>query len=222
MKLKVRNWRKFQHYKDRNPPWIKLHFEMLSSRDWVVLDNASRVLAVACMLIASRNDGEIDTCHEGIDYIKRVAYLNCDPDFKPLIKCGFLESASGCKQMLADARPEIETETEKETEKPLVAQKPRDAYSDEFENLWKSRPKRKGTDNKREAFKAYQARIREGHSHDELLNGVKAYREFVKAEGKEGTEFVKMTATLLGPNKHFADDWKPEAPKSENKFRGYV
>ena len=32
----VRNWRKFQHYTDRNPPWIKLHFEMLSSADWVV------------------------------------------------------------------------------------------------------------------------------------------------------------------------------------------
>ena len=113
MTYRVKNWRQFQHYSDRNPPWIKLHFAMLSSSDWVMLDDASRVLAIACMLIASRNDGEVP---DNPDYIKRVAYLNKTPNFKPLIDCGFLECASGCKQMLATARPETETETETETE----------------------------------------------------------------------------------------------------------
>lgn len=28
--FKVRNWEQFQHYKDRNPPWIKLHFALLA------------------------------------------------------------------------------------------------------------------------------------------------------------------------------------------------
>lgn len=113
MKYRVKNWREFQHYKDRNPPWIKLHFSVLSSQDWVTLDDASRVLAIACMLIASRSDGEIDGSEGGLAYIKRVAYLNKVPNLKPLIDCGFLECASDCKQMLADARPETETETEK-------------------------------------------------------------------------------------------------------------
>lgn len=101
--LKVKNWTQFQHYKDRNPPWIKLHFALLSSPDWVMLDDASRVLAVACMLIASRNAGAIP---DDPAYLKRVAYLHRTPDFKPLIECGFLEHASGCKQEQADARPE--------------------------------------------------------------------------------------------------------------------
>lgn len=110
----VTHWRDFQHYRDRNPPWIKLHFSLLSSRDWVMLDDASRVLAIACMLIASRNDGRVPA---DPDYVKRVAYLHKRPDFNPLIECGFLVDASGCKQMLADARPEErqrrgETETE--------------------------------------------------------------------------------------------------------------
>lgn len=113
----VRNWRRFQHYKDRNPPWIKLHFELLASESWVMLDDASRVLAVACMLIASRNNGLVPNSP---DYLKRVAYLNKPPNFKPLIDIGFLESASDCKQMLADARPERETEEETETDnKPI-------------------------------------------------------------------------------------------------------
>lgn len=110
---RVRNWRQFQHYKDRNPPWIKLHFAMLSSRDWVMLDDASRVLAIACMLIASRNDGLI---HNDPDYLRRVAYLS-NVDFKPLIDCGFLEVASETEQMLATARPETEERRgEKETD----------------------------------------------------------------------------------------------------------
>lgn len=100
---RVKNWRQFQHYKDRNPPWIKLHFSLLASEDWVSLDDASRVLAVACMLVASRNEGEIDGSDRGLAYLQRVAYLNKKPNLKPLIECGFLEDASGCKQTLADA-----------------------------------------------------------------------------------------------------------------------
>jgi len=107
MSYRVKNWRQFQHYRDRNPPWIKLHFAMLASTDWVMLDDASRVLAIACMLIASRNEGVIP---DNPAYIKRVAYLNKTPNFKPLIDCGFLEDASNGKRMLADARPETETE----------------------------------------------------------------------------------------------------------------
>ena len=91
----VRNWRKYQHYTDRNPPWIKLHFEILSSPDWVMLADESRVLLVACMLIASRNEGRVPNNPE---YIKRLCYMK-KVAFKPLIDIGFLEYASGCKQL---------------------------------------------------------------------------------------------------------------------------
>lgn len=120
MILRIRNWGQYQHYKDRCPPWIKLHFKLLSSRDWVVLADASRVLAVACMLVASQSDGEPGEFSADPEYIQRVAYLHDTPDFKPLIDCGFLEvvdgvlaDASGCKQKLANRTTEAETEKEK-------------------------------------------------------------------------------------------------------------
>lgn len=117
----VKNWRDFQHYKDRNPPWIKLHFSLLSSEDWVMLDDASRVLAVACMLVASKKEGQIDGSEAGLRYLQRVAYLKKIPDLTPLINCGFLVSASGCKQMLANARPEERrSTTEVLSETPLA------------------------------------------------------------------------------------------------------
>lgn len=110
----IRNWREFQHYKDRNPPWIKLHYALLSSQDWVMLNDASRVLAVACMLLASRSDGQIDGSEAGLAYLQRVAYLNKKPELKPLIDCGFLECASN---LLSNARPETEVQDLTETEK---------------------------------------------------------------------------------------------------------
>jgi len=96
-----------------------------------------------------------------------------------------------------------------------------DEYTQEFEQLWQARPRREGQDNKRKAFKAYRARIREGHTHNELLAGVKAYKRHLESEGKAGTKFVQMTSTFLGPDKHFKDDWaaskgspQPDMPES--------
>lgn len=138
--LKIKNWKKFQHYNDRNPPWIKLHFEILSSTDWVTLNDASRVLAVASMLIASRNDGKVPADPH---YIKRVAYLNTLPNFKPLINCGFFENPQADASTLqADARPETETETySKEIEESINYTKSKKLIFMPFEILpteWKN------------------------------------------------------------------------------------
>ena len=59
MYYKVRNWEKFQHYKNRNPPCVKLHFSLFSSYDWVILTDSERVLALSCVLLASRQQGLI-------------------------------------------------------------------------------------------------------------------------------------------------------------------
>ena len=111
--MRILDWKEFQHYKDRNPPWIKLHSETLTSEYWVSLDDASRVLAVACMLVAARfsTDGSLP---DDPEFIKRFAYLNSTPDFKPLIKCGFIVDDTGCLQdacaTLSSACSETETE----------------------------------------------------------------------------------------------------------------
>lgn len=115
--IRIRNWDKFQHYKDRNPPWIKLHYDILSSRDWVMLDDCNKLLAIVCMLIASRNDGFVPN---DPDFIQRVAYLKKKVDLAPLIECGFLEAdASTRKQMLADDTTEERREEERRGEVPF-------------------------------------------------------------------------------------------------------
>lgn len=148
--LKVRNWEQFQHYKDRNPPWIKLHFALLSSEDWVTLDDASKLLAVVCMLVASRNNGMIPN---NPAYLKRVACLDRLPKLKPLIDCGFLEipqadaSAVQAHDSAAQAvaRPETETDTEKkeslsETSSDQPPKTKKQVYPEAFEAFWKAYP----------------------------------------------------------------------------------
>ena len=109
---RIKNWGEFQHYKDRNPPWIKLHFSILTSLDWVSLDDASRVLSIACMLVASRHEGFVP---DDSKYIERIAYLNKKPNFEPLVKCGFLvKVGSPLDNPLSENREETETETETE------------------------------------------------------------------------------------------------------------
>lgn len=94
-------------------------------------------------------------------------------------------------------------------------------YTPEFEDAWKAYPKRKGGNPKPKAAKAWSARLREGHTPEELKAGVVRYSRWVKAEGKEHTEFVQQAATFFGPNKAFQDDW--EIQKSGNDpFAGAI
>ena len=182
MMYSIKNWSKYQHYKDRNPPWIKLHFELLTSPDWVMLDDASRVLSVAIMLIASRNDGRIDCSPNGLAYLKRVAYLNTDPDISPLVATGFLvpqADACGCKQMQADVRPETETEAETEAEAEERRERERRACAEDFNALYQSRP----SGPLMTAEGAYYQAIEAGATHEVLMA---RWPEYCRRQEKNG------------------------------------
>jgi hypothetical protein len=55
--MKIRNWSKFQHFKDRKPPWVKLYRDVLDDMEWYELDPLASKVLVMCWLIASEDDG---------------------------------------------------------------------------------------------------------------------------------------------------------------------
>jgi len=125
MKLKPKNWSKFQHYNHRTPPWIKLHRDLLNNRDFMGLDLASKGLAPLLWLLASESpDGTFDASTEELVFRLRVSTKDVMSGLKPLIDKGFFEVVQGdastvlapCLQHATSER-ERETETEKETEK---------------------------------------------------------------------------------------------------------
>lgn len=54
MILVITKWDELQHYKDRDPTWVKLYRDLLSSEAWVLGTDASRLVQVASMLLAAR------------------------------------------------------------------------------------------------------------------------------------------------------------------------
>src|ERR1019366_3474678 len=60
-KMKIKNWHKFQHFKDRRPPWIKLYRDLLDDPDWHELNGDCVKLLVNLWMLASE-----DKTHQGI------------------------------------------------------------------------------------------------------------------------------------------------------------
>ena len=92
-------------------------------------------------------------------------------------------------------------------------------YSPAFEEAWQAYPKRSGGNNKLSAFKAWNARIKQGVKPETMLEGVKRYAAFMASEGKIGTSFVKQAATFFGPDKHFDEAWLVETPANRPPTR---
>lgn len=82
-------------------------------------------------------------------------------------------------------------------------------YSAEFEAAWASYPRRSGGNPKPRAWKAWRARLAEGHTPETIIAGIKRYAAYIRATGKEGTEYVKQAASFLGPDLAFLEGWRP-------------
>lgn len=59
MAVRVKNWTKFQHFKDRRPPWVKLYRDLLDDIEWNRLEGEAAKALVLLWLIASEDDGEL-------------------------------------------------------------------------------------------------------------------------------------------------------------------
>jgi len=102
MILRPKNWSEYQHYKDRNPPWIKLHRDLLNDRDFMCLPLASKAIAPLLWLLASEaKNGEFNADVVELTFRLRMTTKEVNDGLKPLINKGFFVDASG---MLADCK----------------------------------------------------------------------------------------------------------------------
>lgn len=120
--LRVKNWENFQHYKDRSPPWIKLHRDLLRDYEFRCLQDASKLHLMLIWLLASQMDNKIPS---DVDFIKEQIGVKGNIDFKELIDKGFLvddsKTLAVCKQVaIVETETETETEEEKKEVNPLL------------------------------------------------------------------------------------------------------
>jgi len=117
--IRIPNWTRFQHYKNRNPPWIKLHKQLLDDPEWGALPGGAAKLLIELWLLASEtDDGCLQLDSTTLAWRLRRDSTEVADHLQTLAQHGLVEDASTmlapCKQ---DARPEVETEREKEESK---------------------------------------------------------------------------------------------------------
>ena len=246
--FRIKNWSRFQHYRDRNPRWIKLHGEILSSVDWIKLHQAQdRLLMIICMLIAARNsDGLVP---DDPEYVRGLAYLHVVPNFKPLIDCGFLIPVADASAMQADAsidpnkangtdvqadasntlasaRPEKEREGEREGEKNILIKQRQKITNENFETFWRSCPKKVG-------------KLKARHAYDKALKAtapetlVTAMRRYAASRAGQDEAYTLHPSTWLnqgrwmdesGPHKSFGglSEEEQQAERDNLKRMGVI
>ena len=115
-----------------------------------------------------------------------------------------------------DSHTQTHTHTQTEEKNPTAVAK-RDAPT-WFPDFKAAYPKRGGDQPWRSAGRSASARLAEGHTPTEFIEGAKRYAAYIRAVGKEGTEFVKQASTFLGPDKPFLEPWDLPATKADARF----
>lgn len=114
--MKIKNWSKFQHFKDRRPPWVKLYRDLLDDMEWHDLDPLSSKVLVTLWLLASEDDEQ----QGKLPNIKTLSWrlrlpqeqvLNCINKLSHWLEQDDINLISSGHQ---DDLPETETEKEKE------------------------------------------------------------------------------------------------------------
>ena len=110
--LKIRNWDRWQSYRrDRGqPPWIKVHRNLMRNPEWVELTDAQRGQLVSIWLLAADSDGQIPSDPK---MIQRLCYMDKQPNLKVLTEQGFIEPDA---TLASQWRQHDALETEAETE----------------------------------------------------------------------------------------------------------
>ena len=146
MTMKIKNWSKFQHFKDRRPPWVKLYRDLLDDPDWHELDAEAAKILVSLWLLASEDEDQ-----EGkLPDVKRIAFRLRIPVNKvnqALTKLEhwlYHDDINAISERYQLDAPETETESYTEREKDM-------AYG--FDEFW-AIYERKG--NKVQSLKAWR------------------------------------------------------------------
>lgn len=141
LRLVPKNWHSFQHYKDRDPTWIKLHKKLLDDYEFQRLPIASKALAPMLWLLASeQKNGEFEADPEKLAFRLRWNVKDIEGALTPLIESGFFFPVQPASNALALIKPDASPETYKpETENPIARKEPEEPEG--FQTFWRAWPK---------------------------------------------------------------------------------
>ncbi len=151
--IEICEWNKFQHYKKRNPPWIKLYASILDDDDFDCLQDDSKLLFFCLLPFASRRNNKMLIDFPWLQKKLPINKKITQKTLQPLVNAGFIACYQDDSNVIApckqDAMPEkrrdrAKTETETETEHLSIFDSARELFGGtkrgnptEFENFQK-------------------------------------------------------------------------------------
>lgn len=174
MALRIRNWKSFQHYKFRKPPWIKLYRELLDDKQWHEVSGDTAKHLIMLWLIASEADGYLPDSST-LAFRLRISENRV---LALLSECShWIEGFAS--DVLADgyqdATPETETETEKRRENTSPTKTvgvASELGSAEFRQFWGAYPRKL---DRQEAVRAWVKGLCDG-SIGAILAGLECWK----------------------------------------------
>ena len=119
--IEICEWDKFQHYKHRNPPWIKLYSKLLEDDDFDNMPDDSKLLFFCLLLFASRKNNKIKRnlvfLQKRLPIEKRITQKMLQPLIDTeFVKC-YQDDSKPIDECKQNALPERETEKSREEQK---------------------------------------------------------------------------------------------------------
>jgi hypothetical protein len=195
MIIKPKNWVEFQHYKDRCPPWIKLHKSILDNYEFHLMQDASKSLALCLWLIASEHlEGEIDASLIKLAFRLREDEGKIEKALNELIEKGFFLMVQDASNTLAECKQVAPLEEKRKEEKRIdkgEEERSGNKLPDGFTKFWDTWPasSRKGAKSK--CQKIWESKHLSAKT-DEIL----AHVNFMRNEWKD-PQFIPAPLTYL-------------------------
>jgi hypothetical protein len=110
--IQVRNWERFQHYRDREPPWIKNYTALLSDPNYGELSHAQRSTLHGLWLMYARSSRQ---CPDDTSWISRQLGVRVTrATLEALNRAGWIEFVLAPRYQAASARALAERHIEQE------------------------------------------------------------------------------------------------------------
>lgn len=134
------------------------------------------------------------------------------------VSIGYSYSKDNNKYMCVDTHmppsPSAPAECVSSSEKQKKRKKQED-YTEDFEEFWTSYPRKV---EKKTAYKAWNARIKNGTNPQEMIQAAKNYARYCQLNGTE-ERFIKHPSTFIGPNEPYKEyvNFSPHLPQRSSQ-----